>query len=370
VKVLITGANGFIGKNLAAHLTVLPRVEVLTYVRESGADDLGVSVRKSDYIVHLAGLNRSDDIAEFDRSNPNLTKALCNAVQESGREVPIIFASSTHAGRGDPYGLSKLAAEEILLQHAATTGSRVYIFRLANVFGKWCRPNYNSVVATFCHNIARDLPIKIDDEERRLNLVFIDDVVRAFKGIIFGDGEAGPFSQVQPIYEIAVGELAEQLRAFRASRTTLLPGRVGAGLMRALYATYLSYLPPEVFVYPLPEHTDARGKFVEVLRTLDSGQVSFFTVDPGVTRGGHYHHTKSEKFLVLRGSARFRFRNIDTQQSSEALTSGDRPEIVETVPGWTHDISNVGRDELIVMIWANEVFDKDRPDTYPSPVQR
>lgn len=368
MNVLITGANGFIGKNLAAQLAVRQNFEILRYGRESTLGDLQLAIDKADFICHLAGVNRPDDAAEFSRVNANLTQILCEEVRKSGRQVPIIFASSVHVERDNPYGASKLAAEQALLQYAEETGVPVYIFRLPHVIGKWCRPNYNSVVATFCHNIAHDLPIQINDPSYRLNLVYIDDLVDAFVRIMGGAMVNNPYCEVRPAYPISVGELASLIRAFRTSRKSLISERVGAGLTRALYATYVSYLPPKDFIYEVPKHSDSRGIFVEMLKTLDSGQFSFFTAHPGVTRGGHYHHSKTEKFLVIKGSARFRFRQILTNEFHELCTSGDKPEIVETVPGWTHDITNIGSDEMIVMLWANEIFDRDHPDTYACPV--
>ena len=360
MRVLITGSNGFIGKNLATQLVVRGDFEILHYNRTSTADDLRLAVAEADFICHMAGVNRPDDVDDFARVNTGLTETLCHAVQKSGRHIPIIFASSDHVERNNPYGTSKLAAEQALLKHSEKTGIPVYIFRLPHVF------DYNSVVATFCYNIAHDLPIQIDDSSYSLNLVYIDDLVVAFVRIMAGNEAAS--CEVQPSYTISVGELADQIRTFRASRGTLVSERVGGGLTRALYATYVSYLPPEEFAYEVPKHADPRGVFVEMLKTKDSGQFSFFTAHPGVIRGGHYHHSKTEKFLVLQGSARFRFRHTLTQELHEVLTSGDKPEIVETIPGWSHDITNIGDDEMIVMLWANEIFDSDYPDTYADPV--
>ena len=367
MKVLVTGANGFIGRNLVAQLGVRKGYEVVRYGRESTAEDLKQAIAQADFICHMAGVNRPDDVAEFARVNTGLTRTLCDAIRASRRQVPIIFPSSVHVERNNAYGDSKLAAEQVLLRYSDDTGAPVYIFRLSHVIGKWCRPNYNSVVATFCHNIARDLPIQIDDPGFPLKLLYIDDLVTTFAAIMAGEVR-GPYCEARPSYPITVGELAAQIRALHASRSSLVTERVGTGLTRALYATYISYLPPEDFVYAVPTHGDPRGVFVEMLKTQDSGQFSFFTAHPGVTRGGHYHHSKTEKFLVIKGSARFRFRHILTQETHEITTAGDKPEIVETVPGWAHDITNVGDDEMIVMLWANEIFDRDRPDTYSCPV--
>src|ERR1035437_258107 len=365
MKVLITGANGFIGGNLAAQLPLRGAFAVLRFDRLSTESDLAQVIGEADVILHMAGVNRPDDESEFARVNTELTRTICEAVRSSGRRVPIIFASSVHVERGNAYGASKLAAEQVLLQHSEAANTPVYIYRLSHVIGKWCRPNYNSVVATFCHNIARDLPVQINDPAYPLKVVYVDDLVTSFVQIMTGRGPEGPYCEVQPSYPITVGDLAEQLRAFRESRRSLVTERVGTGLTRALYATYVSYLPPEEFSYTVPKHSDARGVFVEMLKTKDSGQFSFSTAPPGVTRGSHYHHSKCEKFLVIAGRGRFRFRHILTHEIYEKMTTGETTEIVETVPGWIHDITNVGDGEMIVMLWANEIFDRDNPDTYP-----
>ena len=298
-----------------------------------------------------------------------LTQALCDAVKQSGRQIPVIFSSSIQADRENDYGTSKRAAEEALLALNEATGNPVYIYRLANVFGKWARPNYNSAVATFCHNIARDMPVQINDPDAVINLVYVDDVVSNFLSLLEGKGsDHSPFVEVEPVYQITVGGLVNQLDRFKATRDNLITEPVGTGPTRALYSTYVSYLPPERFTYTVPQHGDERGVFAEMLKTRDSGQFSFFTAHPGITRGGHYHHSKTEKFLVIKGNACFRFRHMLTGEFYELFTAGDKPEIVETVPGWTHDITNVGDDELVCMLWANEIFDRENPDTFACPV--
>ena len=288
-----------------------------------------------------------------------------------GRNIPILYTSSTQAVLDNPYGASKRAAEDVLRAFAKRTGAAVHVFRLPNVFGKWCRTNYNSAVATFCHNIARGLPVQVNDPTALINLVYVDDVIECFIRLMDGAGavqDSEGFATVAPQYTATVGELARYIESFRASRDTLVTERVGTGFVRALYSTYVSYLPPESFAYSMPMHGDARGVFVEMLKTPDSGQFSFFTAHPGVTRGGHYHHTKTEKFLVIKGEARFRFRHIQTGETHELVTCGSKADIVETVPGWTHDITNIGNDEMVVMLWANEVFDRSKQDTYACPL--
>lgn len=368
MKVLITGMNGFIGKNLVSHLRERSDVEVVGYDR-SAPEQLETLVAQADFIFHLAGVNRPQDPDDFARGNRELTERLCAAIAASGRRTPVIYTSSTQAELDNPYGLSKRNAEDAVLGLGREQGVRVHVLRLPNVFGKWARPNYNSMVATFCHNIAHDLPIQIHDAQAEVTLVYIDDVVAHLITLMDGSTPADTLAAgVQPVYRATVGQVADRLRAFRDSRQSMITEAVGCGLTRALYSTYLSYLPPQSFTYSVARHADPRGVFVEMLKTRDSGQFSYFTAHPGITRGGHYHHSKTEKFLVIRGQAKFRFRHIESGQYHELDTNGDTPVIVETVPGWTHDITNVGSEEMIVMLWANEIFDREHPDTYALPV--
>lgn len=368
MKVLITGANGFVGSNLRAHFAERKTDELVCFTRDHAIADLPALLDGVDFVFHLAGINRPQDPAEFTTGNVDLTQALCEAIVATGRKIPVAYSSSSQAGLANAYGESKRGAEEALLALSREHGVPVHLFRLPNVFGKWTRPNYNSAVATFCHNIARDLPIQINDPAARVNLVYIDDVVAHFIAVMEGRMSGSPFLVVEPQYSITIGELADQIRAFRGSRASLITEPVGTGLVRALYSTYVSYLPPESFAYDVPKYGDPRGVFVEMLKTRDSGQFSYFTAHSGITRGGHYHHSKTEKFLVIKGKACFRFRHIVSGQFHELFTSGEQPQIVETVPGWTHDITNVGDDEMIVMLWANEIFDREHPDTFARPV--
>ncbi len=368
MKVLVTGANGFIGKNLQMHLKEKEEFEVVSFTRDHREQDLVELLDGVDWVVHLAGINRPQDPAEFTTGNVGLTQALCNAIQAIGRKIPIIYSSSIQADQDNDYGSSKRGAEDVLLALLESTGNPVYIYRLPNVFGKWARPNYNSAVATFCHNIARDLPVQINDPDTVINLVYVDDVIANFLSLLSGEPIAPQYVDVEPVYRITVGELVNQLNRFKATRENLVSEPVGKGLVRALYSTYVSYLPPERFTYTVPQHGDERGVFVEMLKTPDAGQFSYFTAHPGVTRGGHYHHSKTEKFLVIKGKACFRFRHMLTGEFYELFTDDNTPEIVETVPGWTHDITNVGENELVCMLWANEIFDRDNPDTFACPV--
>ncbi len=365
--ILVTGADGFIGKNLVARLNENEDIEISKFVRGQDLTNLSELLVRTDAVVHLAGENRPADEAAFAEVNVGLTSALCNGIQQqyliSGRHIPIILASSTQAERDNPYGHSKLAAEQALKVLAESTGNPCTTFRFPGVFGKWCKPNYNSVVATFCHNIARDLPIQINDPTANLRLVYIDDVVTALLSTL--DAPSSGYAQafVAPEYGLSLGELAAHISSFGDCRSTLVTERVGEGLLRALYATYVSYLPVEKFSYLVPHYSDPRGVFVEMLKTPDCGQFSYFTAHPGITRGGHYHHTKTEKFLVIKGEALFRFRHLLTNELVELKTSGINPQIVDTVPGWTHDITNAGSEEMVVMLWANESFDRNNPDT-------
>lgn len=375
MKVLITGANGFLGKNLHLHLSERPDVQVVCFNRSDDLAKLPGMIKDVDFVFHLAGVNRPLDPVEFVSGNTDLTQALCKVVttvaETTGKKVPVVYTSSTHAAYENAYGDSKRSAEDALLALQRTHGVSVHVFRLPNVFGKWCKANYNSVVATFCNNIALGQKIQINDPAAPVTLVYVDDVISCFVQLMDGADVAiglEGFATVFPQFTITVGELAGQIQAFKDSRETLMTERVGNGLVRALYATYLSYLPLESFAYIVPSYIDSRGVFVEMLKTPDSGQFSYFTAHPGVTRGGHYHHSKTEKFLVIKGQARFKFRHMQTDQCHELVTKGEKAEVVETVPGWTHDITNIGSDELVVMLWANEVFDRVNPDTFACSV--
>lgn len=367
MRVMVTGANGFLGKNLLQHLAERTDVEVVTYARDDNPSSLKFLLNEVDFVFHLAGANRPQDESDFAKSNSDLTQYLCDAIIDTSRSIPIVFSSSIQSTQNNPYGLSKRAAENILISARLAYGLSIHLFRLPNVFGKWCMPNYNSVVSTFCYNIARGLPIKINNPSAVLELVYVDDLIDRFIQLMDGADsktDSDGFEIILPQYTITVGDLSRQIQIFKQSRSTLMTERVGAGLMRALYSTYVSYLPASTFSYPVPMHSDERGVFVEMLKTPDCGQFSYFTAYPGITRGGHYHHSKTEKFLIVKGRARFKFRHIITNETFEIDTSAEKGEIIETVPGWTHDITNIGDDEMVVMLWANEVFDNMKPDTY------
>ena len=368
MRIVITGADGFIGRNLSVRLGEQGFTDVVGITLESSSDDLRAALQEAGFVFHLAGINRPKDVSEFATGNAAFTETVCELLAAAGNKAPVVLSSSTQAAVDNPYGLSKRAAEDALLKHSAASGAPVYLFRLTNVFGKWAQPNYNSAVATFCHNTARGGEISINDPAAALRLVYVDDVVEAFIGLLNKPETPSGFVEAGPEYETTVGEVAEMVRGFAASRASMLTPRVGLGLVRALYSTYLSYLPPESFAYEVPRHGDPRGVFVEMLKTPDCGQFSYFTAHPGITRGEHYHHSKTEKFLVIKGTAHFGFRHITTGERYELVTKGGEARIVETVPGWTHNITNIGDDEMIVMLWANEIFDQKKPDTFACPV--
>jgi len=364
MKVLITGSEGFIGKNLVTQFLVKENYELLQFNHKSSLEELEKLIAESDFICHTAGVNRPDDESDFYRTNSGLTKIICDFASENDREIPVIFTSSIHVERDNAYGKSKLEAESHLLNYSKLTGSPIYIFRLSHVMGKWCRPNYNSVIATFCYNISHALPVSIYDPDYLLKIVYIDDLVDTFSQIINGEYSQLEFCTVEPTYEVTVGDLASQIQKFSDSRKSLVTENVGTGFIRALYATYISYLDEENISYEVPSYMDSRGTFVEFLKTKDAGQFSFFTSAPGITRGIHYHHSKSEKFLVIKGEAEFSFEHLLNKNRYKLNTSGINPTIVETIPGWIHEIKNIGKEELVVMIWANEIFDRNKPDTY------
>lgn len=368
IKILVTGSSGFIGQNLVARLRELPNIGVVVFTRGKTPNSLVDLVATVDMVVHLAGVNRPDSVSEFGHSNVDLTKAVCEAIRLSGRVIPMIFASSTQVDRSTLYGQSKKMAEEAVQLLAEQTTNPVSIFRLPGVFGKWCKPNYNSVVATFCHNISRNIPVQVSDPEANIELVYIDDLVSVFIDKLFHMNQGLEWGQVTPTYNITLGQLVEQIHCFDECRTSLMSERVGHGLVRALYSTYVSYLPKQNFVYNIPQYGDERGVFVEMLKTHDSGQFSYFTISPGVTRGAHYHHTKTEKFLVVKGTVRMRFRQLVNGDDFEVVVKDDTPQVVDSIPGWVHDITNIGNEEAIVMLWANEVFDRENPDCIPCEV--
>jgi len=361
LRVLVTGAGGFVGRNLVLALRERGD-DVLEFVRGESAAKLAELVSMADGIVHLAGANRPPTPSGFTQDNAALTETLAKAIGMAGKpSVPLLFASSTQAEQENAYGHSKRSAEQALEALADT--AHVMIYRLPNLFGKWARPHYNSAVATFCHCAAHGLPLPINDGAAPLSLVYIDDAIATFLRALDAPAPGLSWPSVTPVYQASVGEVAAIIEQIATGREQLEVVATGNGLRRALYATYLSHLPHDRFSYPLTVRGDARGQFVEVVKTPDCGQISYFTQVEGLKRGGHYHHSKSEKFIVVKGRACFRFRHLITGERVEVEASAASPIVVDTIPGWAHDVVNMGDEELIVLVWANEVFDRDRPDT-------
>ena len=375
MNVLITGSNGFMGKNLKYHLDLKNKVKVFTFNRNDSLSYLLKNIDSIDFIFHLAGANRPKNDAEFNTTNVKLTNLICQEIvkvfKNSGKKIPILFASSTQSGLNNLYGKSKKEAENILLEIYNNFQIPILIYRLPNVFGKWCKPNYNSVVATFCYNIIRNIPIKIT-EDKLLNLVYIDDVISDFissKDDFEKNKKIEIFQHIKPNYQQTVKQLRDKLISFKEKRKNYKIDQVGSGFIGKLYSTYISYLPPEDFSVKPKVNRDARGIFVELLKTQNCGQFSFFTAHPGVKRGSHYHHSKTEKFVVLQGKALFKFHNLENNLKYEIIASEDNIEIIDTSPGWAHNITNIGDKKLVVMLWVNEVFDPKRPDTIGFEIQ-
>ena len=363
--VLVTGANGFIGKNLIVALKRRKDIQIIHYDLDSPENLLEEALAKADFIYHLAGVNRPERVEEFTEGNVDLTNQICEILCRLGRNPMIILSSSTQALLDNPYGLSKRQAEEVLLNFSKQTGAAVFVFRLNGVFGKWCQPNYNSVVATFCNNIASNLPISISDPKKAIELVYIDDVVLTFINILDNilPVADGVFFNVKPTYQISLGELAETIQEFHDSRTTLEMKEMSGAFTRALYGTYISYLPRDSFSYDLTIKSDSRGDLAELLKSPSIGQIFVSRTRPGFTRGNHYHDTKVEKFVVLDGEAVIRFRHILEEDIIEYPISGHNFRVVDIPPGYTHSIENIGSDDLIVLFWADEIFNPDIPDT-------
>lgn len=368
MKVLVTGSAGFIGKNLVEHLmNDRPQVgEVMKYTIETPESLLEDYCRECDFVFHLAGVNRPQDPTEFTTGNVDLTARLLEALRR-GSKASVLVTSSTQAELDNAYGRSKRAAESAVFEYSRDVGVPVFVYRLPGVFGKWSQPNYNSVVATFCHNVARDMPIRIDDPDAPVTLAYIDDVVREFIAAMDGsasDADIDGLRGIPVTHRTTVGAIAESLREFRESRTTLEVPRMDDPLTKKLYSTYLSFLPTDEFRYPLEMKRDDRGSFTEIIRTSDRGQFSVNVTKPGVTKGQHWHHTKNEKFVVVSGEGVIRFRKVGTDDVIEYRVSGECMEAVDIPPGYTHNIENTGTSDLITFMWGNECFDPEEPDTY------
>lgn len=377
MKILVTGTNGFVGKNLVSTLKNIKDgkdktrsidiEDIYTYDLDSTIDDLKKYTNDCDFVFHLAGVNRPKDASEFYEGNASFAETLCSLLKEYDNHCPILISSSIQASKDNDYGKSKKEGEDYLLNHGETMNSKVYIYRLANLFGKWCRPNYNSVVATWCYNVAHDLDIQINDESVELPLCYIDDVIDEFLNALEGYPticKEGIY-QVHPIHFIKLGELAKIIKSFKESRKTLLiPNMQEDSLEKKLYSTYLSYLPKDQFSYPLKMNIDQRGSFTEFLKTKEFGQVSVNISKPGITKGQHWHHSKNEKFLVVSGEGLIQFRDIYSDEIIEYHVSGDKLEVIDIPTGYTHNIINIGKTDMVTIMWANEAFNPEHPDTY------
>lgn len=364
MKILVTGAKGFIGKNLVAELRNRGGHEILEFDKELSLTELDAFTSECDFVFHLAGVNRPQNPEEFMEGNYGFTSALLDLLKKHENKAPVMMSSSVQAARDNPYGRSKKAGEDLIFQYSRETGAKVLVYRFQNVFGKWCRPNYNSVIATFCQNIANSLPIRVDDPETELRLVYIDDVVvellRALEG---KENRSGNYCSVPVFYTAKLGKIAELIRSFHNSRKDLSVPDLSDAFTKKLYSTYLSYLPTDGFSYPLEMHTDGRGSFTEFIRTPDRGQFSVNISHPGIVKGQHWHHTKNEKFLVVSGKGLIQFRKVGTDEILCYHVSGEKLEAVDIPPGYTHNIINEGDTDLVTLMWANEPFDPERPDT-------
>lgn len=379
MKILVTGAKGFVGKNLVSTLNNIQTEkdkthsitidEVYEYDSSSTKEDLKKYTYDCDFVVHLAGVNRPTNPKEFYEGNAGFTETLCKYLKDADNHSPILISSSIQAERDNDYGKSKKEGEELLLKFGKENKNPVFIYRFANLFGKWCRPNYNSVVATWCHNIANDLDIQVNDRNVVLSLCYIDDVVSEILECIKGNRNSKDSNKVEPEYYVSLGQIEETLFKFKASRNGLSIVDQSDEFTKKLYATYLSYLPEDKFSYPLKMNIDNRGSFTEFIRTKEHGQISINISKPGITKGNHWHHTKNEKFLVVSGKGVIRFRKIDDDKVIEYHVSGDKLEVIDIPPGYTHNIENLGTTDMVTVMWANELFDPNKPDTYYEEVK-
>lgn len=376
MNILITGANGFIGRNLVETLknvrdgkdktrSIEPSLTIFEFDKDTDISLLDDFCARADFAFNLAGVNRPQDPSEFMTGNFGFTSTLLDMLKKHNNKCPVMLSSSIQAERDNPYGQSKKAGEELFFQYSEETGASVYVYRFPNVFGKWCRPNYNSAVATFCHNIANGLPITVNDPSVVMNLVYIDDVVDELLRALAGNPtRTGNYCSVPVTHTIKLGEIADLLHSFKASRDERSVPDMSDTFTLKLYATYLSYLPENEFSYPLKMNCDARGSFTEMIRTSDRGQYSVNISKPGIIKGNHWHHTKNEKFIVVSGKGVIRFRKIGDTKVIKYPVSGDKIEVVDIPTGYTHSIENTGDTDMVTVMWANECFDLDKPDTY------
>lgn len=372
MKVLVTGAGGFIGRNLTAELSKRKDVEILCFEQDTPLDKLEAYCAECDFVFNLAGVNRPEHVEEFMEGNFGFATTLVDMLRRYGNACPIMNASSIQAALENPYGRSKKAGEDMLHAYGKDTGAEIYTYRFPNVFGKWCRPNYNSAVATFCHNIAHGIPIRVDDQNTILQLVYIDDVVEELLQALDGHPhvDTDGYCFVQMVHKVTLGEIVTLLYSFRESRENLMiPDMTEGSFEKKLYSTYLSYLPEDKFSYPLVMHEDERGSFTEILKSAERGQVSINISKPGITKGNHWHHSKNEKFIVVSGRGRIIFRKYGSKEIIEYPVSGTRLKVVDIPTGYIHSIVNDGDTDLVTMMWCNECFDPNKPDTVYEKVE-
>ncbi|OZT76868.1 capsular polysaccharide biosynthesis protein CapF [Salinicoccus roseus] len=365
MNILVTGANGFIAKNLIADLSHDEEHNIFKITRTTDREELEKACAQAEFVFHLAGVNRPENEEEFMKGNHDFTKELLSILKKYHNTSPILITSSIQAERNNPYGKSKKAAEEIVFEYGRELGSKTLVYRLPNVFGKWCKPNYNSVVATFCHNITQNLPIQVNDPQKKLSLVYIDDIIKEFKNSMNGlENRKSDYCEVDMVHQVKLGEIAELLQNFRETRNSRLVPDMSNSFVKKLYSTYLSYLPEDEFNYDLKMNIDERGSFTEFLKTPDKGQVSVNVSKPGITKGNHWHHTKNEKFLVVSGKGVIRFRKLTETKILEYHVSGEKLEVIDIPVGYTHNIENQGDGDMVTIMWANELFDPKNPDTF------
>ncbi len=363
MKILVTGANGFIGKNLACHLKERGH-QILPFVRGNAVEDLRAYLNEADFVAHLAGVNRPLREEEFAEGNVGLTRTLVEEMGKAGRKTPIFFSSSTQAELDNPYGRSKKAAEDLILSYGRETGAPVYVRRLCNVYGKWCRPNYNSAIATWCFSLTHGMPIEVNEAAGAIDFAYVDDVCEGILSLIENGGETG-VKALKAADKAAPKEVASILRSFEEGRKRHEAPSLGTPFKAKLYATYASYLDEGNLAVGLDAHVDDRGLFAEILRSNGAGQISVNVIRPGIVKGNHYHHTKSEKFLVVSGECVTTLKPVFGGKAVSYQTSGDGLKAIDIPPGWAHSIKNVGKKDAVVLMWASEPFDPNRPDTYP-----
>lgn len=377
MNILVTGAKGFVGQNLCAELynirdgkANIPELsgkicDIYEYDMDTDPSLLDEFCQKTDFVFNLAGVNRPEDPKEFMEGNWGFAATLLDTLKKHGNACPVMISSSTQAMLDNPYGESKRAGEQLMRKYSRETGARVLIYRFPNLFGKWCRPNYNSALATFCHNIAHDLPITVNDSTVVLKLIYIDDLVAELISSLTGKEHCnGDFCEVPIVHTVTLGRVVALIQSFKASRETLHVPDMSDSFTRKLYSTYLSYLPRDQFRYPLKMNVDHRGSFTEMLRTTDRGQVSVNISRPHIVKGQHWHHSKNEKFLVVSGNGVIRFRHIHKDEVIEYFVSGDKLEVIDIPTGYTHNIENLGDTDMVTLMWCNEPFDPQKPDTY------